>query len=182
LNERFTTTYTFQTKKEIDGKPIIINIFVMSSITGAKGSPARVPGFFVAQKYSGVVPPREGYNDFHSPGEGLDNGKGDTVFLLPVLNLIEMSKKLPGATAPMSDSMAQYVAILARQNHKNSRASLIFDLHTRSTDKLISDFLIEMDAKSRAYFFILENGHWESFKAYCQEENEVCSEEGEGLK
>ena len=68
----------------------------------------------------------------------------------------------------MSDSMAQYVVLLAKENHKNSHASLISDLYTRPIDKLVSDFLIEMNAKNKAYSFILENGHFESFKAYCQ--------------
>ena len=139
-----------------------ICIFVLSSFVRAEW-PENVRAFLIAHKISGVALPYVSYNDLHSPDKGLDSGEGDTVFLLPVLNLIEMSKNLSSATA-------QSVAIIAKQNHKNSRASLIFDLHTRSTDKLISDFLTEVDLKNEAYFFILENGHFESFKAYCKKE------------
>lgn len=57
---------------------------------------------------------------------------------------------------------------LVKQNHKHYRTPLIHDLQNKPQSELISAFLNEMDCKNEAYFFILENDHFDSFKAYCQ--------------
>ena len=55
-----------------------------------------------------------------------------------------------------------------RAVHAAHRPQLIQQLYQMSINQLISDFLIEMDAKNKAYFFILEHGLLDSFKNYCQ--------------
>lgn len=74
----------------------ILSIFAPSSFVRAEW-PENVRAIFLAPKISGVALPSVSYNDLLSPDKGLDNGEGDTVFLLPVLKLIEMSKTLSGA-------------------------------------------------------------------------------------
>lgn len=49
-----------------------------------------------------------------------------------------------------------------------NRPQLIQQLYKKSIGQLISEFLIEMDEKNKAYFFILEHGHFDAFKNYCQ--------------
>ena len=58
-----------------------------------------------------------------------------------------------------------------RAVHAAHRPQLIKQLYQKSINQLISDFLIEMDAKNKAYFFILEHGHLDAFKNYCQTKN-----------
>ena len=36
-----------------------------------------------------------------------------------------------------------------------------------SINQLINDFIIEKNAKNKAYYFILQNGYIEQFKEYC---------------
>ena len=55
-----------------------------------------------------------------------------------------------------------------RAVHAAHRPQLIKQLYQKSINQLISDFLIEMDAKNKAYLFILEHGHLDAFKKYCQ--------------
>ena len=55
-----------------------------------------------------------------------------------------------------------------RAVHAAHRPQLIQQLYQMSINQLISDFLIEMDAKNKAYLFILEHGHLDAFKNYCQ--------------
>ena len=141
----------------------ILCIFVVLSFINGTEQPANSEGFFYAFKDKDVALPCIDRNSLCSPVEELSKGRGGIPIFMPPYKLIAMLKNSTSATA-------QSVAIIAKQNHKNSRASLIFDLYTRPTHKLISDFLIEVDAKNKAYFFILENGHFESFRAYCQKE------------
>lgn len=54
------------------------------------------------------------------------------------------------------------------QLHAENRQSTIKGLMNRSVNQLINDFIVEMDAKNKAYYFILENGHFDAFKSYCQ--------------
>jgi uncharacterized protein (UPF0548 family) len=65
---------------------------------------------------------------------------------------------------------ARKAAITAKHYHQSHRASLIYGQLNKTVPQLVSDFLIEMDAKNQAYYFILENGHFDAFKAYCQKE------------
>lgn len=59
--------------------------------------------------------------------------------------------------------------------HAGSRQSVINGLFNRPINQLVNDFLIEMDAKNTAYFFILENGHFDAFADYCKNSRkEVC--------
>jgi hypothetical protein len=52
--------------------------------------------------------------------------------------------------------------------HAGSRQSVINGLYNRPISQLVHDFLVEMDAKNEAYYFILEHGHFDAFKSYCQ--------------
>ncbi|GIM49438.1 hypothetical protein [Capnocytophaga stomatis] len=59
--------------------------------------------------------------------------------------------------------------ISAIQNsHKENRENLIKGLYNRSIQQLINDFIIEMDAKNKAYYFILESGLFNEFSNYCK--------------
>jgi hypothetical protein len=60
----------------------------------------------------------------------------------------------------------QKAASQARLYHKLNRSALIVDLKKRPIPELVSGFLTEMDLKNEAYFFILENGLFDSFKAF----------------
>lgn len=55
-----------------------------------------------------------------------------------------------------------------QQLHAANRQRTINGLINRSVNQLINDFLVEMDAKNKAYCFILEHGHFDAFKSYCQ--------------
>jgi hypothetical protein len=59
--------------------------------------------------------------------------------------------------------------------HAGSRQSVINGLFNRPINQLVHDFVVEMDAKNTAYYFILENGHFDSFADYCKNSRkEVC--------
>lgn len=51
--------------------------------------------------------------------------------------------------------------------HAVHRPELIQSLYNRSIQQLINDFIVEMDAKNKAYYFILEHGHFDAFRNYC---------------
>ncbi|MFK8283513.1 hypothetical protein [Capnocytophaga canis] len=55
-----------------------------------------------------------------------------------------------------------------QQLHNQNRESLIKGLYNRSIQQLINDFIIEMDAKNKAYYFILESGLFNEFSNYCK--------------
>ncbi|MFJ1426999.1 hypothetical protein ACILD6_00155 [Capnocytophaga canimorsus] len=55
-----------------------------------------------------------------------------------------------------------------QQLHNQNRESLIRGLYNRSIQQLIHDFIIEMDAKNKAYYFILESGLFNEFSNYCK--------------
>lgn len=55
-----------------------------------------------------------------------------------------------------------------QQLHNQKRESLIKGLYNRSIQQLINDFIIEMDAKNKAYCFILESGLFNEFSNYCK--------------
>jgi len=55
---------------------------------------------------------------------------------------------------------------LAKNNHKAHRPTLIKKLNNLSKDQLIQNFLIEMDAKNEAYYFIIESGYYQQFHDY----------------
>ena len=59
--------------------------------------------------------------------------------------------------------------------HAGSRQSVINGLFNRPINQLVHDFVVEMDAKNTAYYFILENGHFDAFADYCKNQRkEVC--------
>jgi hypothetical protein len=135
----------------------IFCIFVLSSFLSRAMMPENT-GNFYAPKISGVTPPWISYNGVQSPAEGLDNGKGNTVyFVTTVKNFSNMSQKI--------------MAIKA--SHRVNRPDLLNKLNYQTKDELISFGISEMNLKNEAYFFILEYGHFESFKSYCQKERRL---------
>lgn len=56
---------------------------------------------------------------------------------------------------------------LIKALHQANRISTQSSLDKRTREELIRDFNIEMDCKNQAYYFILENGHFEAFRDYC---------------
>jgi hypothetical protein len=60
------------------------------------------------------------------------------------------------------------VATIAKLLHsKKNEAEYKQSLRNRDKEQLINDFIIEKNAKNRAYYFILESGNFDSFNAYC---------------
>ncbi|MCL6102177.1 MAG: hypothetical protein M1292_06755 [Bacteroidetes bacterium] len=60
--------------------------------------------------------------------------------------------------------------------HAVNRPEVVQKLYSRDKQQLIKDFIVEMDAKNEAYYFIIENGHFDAFCSYCKNPaNEVCS-------
>lgn len=55
---------------------------------------------------------------------------------------------------------------IIKQLHSGNREGLIKNLYNRSIQQLINDFIIEMDAKNKAYYFILESGLFNEFSNY----------------
>ncbi|MDJ1496569.1 hypothetical protein QNI19_26790 [Cytophagaceae bacterium DM2B3-1] len=52
--------------------------------------------------------------------------------------------------------------------HENIKPALMQNLESRSKDDLIQSYCNEMDAKNRAYYFILESGLINEFYQFCQ--------------
>lgn len=78
-------------------------------------------------------------------------------------------KITPSAKHSSTTSTLTESEISAIQNsHKENRNSLIQGLYNRSINQLINDFITEMDAKNKAYYFILENGLLNEFSNYCK--------------
>lgn len=74
-----------------------------------------------------------------------------------------------GAKHSSTKSTLTESEISAIQNsHKENLNSLIQGLYNRSIQQLINDFIIEMDAKNKAYYFILESGLFNEFSNYCK--------------
>lgn len=60
------------------------------------------------------------------------------------------------------------VSKIARRNHSNYEPKLLKSLKNRSKEQLIKDFIVEMDAKNKAYYFILENEYLKAFGLFCE--------------
>ena len=55
--------------------------------------------------------------------------------------------------------------------HANNRQTLMEWLINSSTSQLIQNFLAEMDAKNRAYYFIIKSGNFDAFADYCKNQD-----------
>ena len=69
--------------------------------------------------------------------------------------------------------IGQNVAVIAKKNHKLNRGSITYTMLQKSVPELVAAFQIEMDCKNQAYYFILENGHFNDFRDYCQKERGI---------
>lgn len=54
-----------------------------------------------------------------------------------------------------------------RANHPRTRPETILSLLERDKLKLVNDFIVEMDAKNEAYYFIIKCGLMLAFRDYC---------------
>lgn len=61
----------------------------------------------------------------------------------------------------------QFPVTEVKELHAASRGKLLNKLERMSKQNLMSQFIVEMDAKNEAYYFILEHGHLQSFHSYC---------------
>ena len=52
--------------------------------------------------------------------------------------------------------------------HAVNRPEVIQKLYSRDKLQLINELIVERDAKNQAYYFILENGHFDAFCTYCK--------------
>lgn len=154
---------------------IFICIFVVSIILmGGATRLISVAGFFIPahiiQRYSTPV------WSVNAPTahEVIDNGKGCTVlYYSPNIKFMDLSiteKK----KSTKSAEIGTYVPEI-KNLHAGSRQSVINGLFNRPINQLVHDFVVEMDAKNTAYYFILENGHFDAFADYCRNQRkEVC--------
>lgn len=58
------------------------------------------------------------------------------------------------------------VAII-RQNHAQNRPALVEKMYNKSFKGVIDDFFVELEAKNKAYYFIMEMGLLGEFRDYC---------------
>ena len=70
----------------------------------------------------------------------------------------ESTKSAKGSDLPVTE---------IKDLHASNRQSVINDLFNRPINQLVSDFMVEMDAKNKAYYFILESGMFMQFRDYC---------------
>jgi hypothetical protein len=121
-------------------------------------------GFFYARTLnnSGSVPPCDVLMD-SLPLWCNATGKAEPFFYSsPNINFLKMHYTEKSKKGHSDGSMA------IKAMHASGRKTLIKRLYNRNIHQLINDFVVEMDAKNRAYYFILENGHLDAFKHYCQ--------------
>ncbi|HZK96906.1 MAG TPA: hypothetical protein VFC67_22090 [Prolixibacteraceae bacterium] len=55
-----------------------------------------------------------------------------------------------------------------RFNSNNERQMVIKMLNNMSRSRLVAGFLVEMDIKNKAYFFMVDNNLFDKFTAYCK--------------
>lgn len=51
--------------------------------------------------------------------------------------------------------------------HSEAHKTRVIRLYKRSFGQLVEDFIVEMDAKNRAYYFIMQSGYLQEFEEYC---------------
>ena len=56
-----------------------------------------------------------------------------------------------------------------RTQHENANSAI--NQRNTSYEQLLKDYIIEKNAKNQACYFILENGHLEQFRVYCQQQS-----------
>jgi hypothetical protein len=71
-----------------------------------------------------------------------------------------------GQSTTCADEIGTHVPEI-KNLYAGSRQSVINGLYNRPISQLVHDFMVEMDAKNKAYYFILENGHFDAFREYC---------------
>ena len=74
-------------------------------------------------------------------------------------------------TAGPKQSTATSVAPEVKRLHAQNREITISGLMDMPVRQLINELIVEKDCKNLAYYFILENGHYDQYKAYLQSFN-----------
>lgn len=95
---------------------------------------------------------------------GVSSSDLPSLFNNQILNVMLDTKK---DKSTKSAKVGTYVPEI-KNMHAGSRQSVINGLFNLPINQLVHDFLIEMDAKNTAYYFILENGHFDAFSDYCR--------------
>lgn len=132
----------------------IMIIFAVSSSVRAV-MPDNPGNFYFCPQDTRRYPCRDYPKGIQSPDEGLDAVKGNAVYFVTYIKNFVI----------MNNSLHAIKAI-----HQVNRPELIQKLLFKSKDQLIQKLLIELNAKNRAYYFILESGLLEQFHIYCREE------------
>ena len=102
---------------------------------------------------------------------GVSSSDLPSLFNNQILNVMLDTKK---DKSTKSAKVGTYVPEI-KNLHAGSRQSVINGLYNRPISQLVHDFMVEMDAKNTAYYFILENGHFDAFADYCKNQRkEVC--------
>ena len=94
---------------------------------------------------------------------GMSSSDLPSLFNNQILNVM-LDKK--GQRTTSASENGTFVSEI-QDNHKANRQSVINDLFNRPINQLVSDFMVEMDAKNKAYYFILESGMFMQFRDYC---------------
>ena len=61
----------------------------------------------------------------------------------------------------------QAVEVIKQLHGHNAKAEMI-RLYKKSFGQLAEDFIVEKNAKNKAYYFILSQGHHDAFVEYCK--------------
>jgi hypothetical protein len=94
--------------------------------------------------------------------------------LPPLFNIKSFNMRSKRDDCTKSAEIGTYVPEI-KNLHAGSRQSVINGLFNRPINQLVHDFMVEMDAKNTAYYFISENGHFDAFADYCKNSRkEVC--------
>lgn len=88
-------------------------------------------------------------------------------------NLFIMRTKKDDSTT-CAEEIGEFTPVI-KNLHAGSRQSVINGLYNRPISQLVHDFMVEMDAKNTAYYFILENGHFDAFADYCKNQRRAQS-------
>lgn len=127
-----------------------------------------VTGFFYVCTLTicGSVPPCKSVMDLLLPKRSNATGKAGPFFISsPYLKFCKMHNTEKNK-APLSKKIGEFQPII-KDLHADSREAVIKSLQHQSKAQIIKDFLIEMDAKNTALYFIMENGHFDAFADYC---------------
>jgi hypothetical protein len=74
-------------------------------------------------------------------------------------------------TPDRDPELTELVTAIANQHNLAKQKRINAILSSKTILQVINDFMVEVDAKNSAYYFILENGYFEAFKEYCKKKS-----------